>query len=152
MAWGRRGGRPGAQALLTGLGYVVVAGHLALIWLIHRLRPRDSMRWSALLLFTATPFWIPTSWPHYFSYLPAVQPLALDEILAECASSVAALIDGGLLLGSIAAGSSLLMIGVLADWGRYSRSGSLFVSNLCVLILSYRRAAAIITNAGSIPR
>jgi len=96
-------------------------------------------RWSLLLLFTTIPFLVPTSWPHYFAYLPAIQLFACVEILGERAGSGARL--KSLLVWVIPSvlASNILLFNAIGDWQLYSQYGLLFLSNALMAGFSYSR-------------
>lgn len=98
-------------------------------------RVPDATVWGAALVLSSTPFWIPTSWPHYFVYLPFVQLLVAADALRPGAGAprrlarVAALTlaGGSALLSSVPA---FLLLGGKSVYGP---AGALFAANLLVL-------------------
>lgn len=139
---GAAAGGPRAQLALDLAGAAVLVASLGLLWLIQRRRPDTTTRWAAVLLFGATPFWVPTSWPHYFSYLPALQLLTLAAVLEDRRGSGETFIQIALLAASVAASSSLVLLEWFVEWAPYSRAGLPLVSNILVLLVAYRQALA----------
>lgn len=60
-------------------GGVLSALVLAMAWVVCRRGGARALPWSYALIFLTTPLWVPTSWPHYFVYLPFCQLLLAHE-------------------------------------------------------------------------
>lgn len=132
----------GAFLRLTGRahawpGYALAAANLAgLAWARRRLRSQQD-EWTLTLLFASLPFLLPTSWPHYFAYLPFGQAFVLcalaprGEPLGARAAALALLWLPSVLL------SNVVVFVAFGPWQRYSASGCLFFSNLLLLAAAY---------------
>ena len=129
----------GMLGLATCLGYLVCAINVGLLWIAqHRWKPGTSY-WAAVLVFTATPFWIPTSWPHYFVYLPALQMFAVHDLSTQTGPTITRSLQWGLVTASIALASSMALVYAAGSWMDYSSAGYLFASNACLLVYAYVR-------------
>ncbi len=126
-------GSQSAWPLLRLLGYVVfVLNGLVAIRVARSDRPRRA-EWAFALLFLSLPFVIPTSWPHYFVYLPFAQTLAWLEV--RHLSGFQRVLPSGLLLTSIAL-ASMPLFQLVGRWQDYSQFGFLFVANSLVFVLA----------------
>jgi alpha-1,2-mannosyltransferase len=125
--------------LTTWLGYLVCLANVVLLYLARaRCRSTPGL-WAALLLFTTVPFWVPTSWPHYFVYLPALQLFVWHDLTATGERRLSDVLGWGLLMMSMVSSSSLLLVHVAATWSGYSHPGYLFASNACLVLYAYGR-------------
>ena len=117
-------------------GYAICVVNAAVLWWLCRARSQDAVRWAAILILASTPFWVDTSWPHYFIYLPALQWLIADTALADARrwARAAALT---LIAASVFAASTAAMLMLFGTWAPFSASGSLFVANAAVLVAAY---------------
>jgi hypothetical protein len=91
-----------------------------------------------MCLLGATPFLVPTSWPHYFSYMPALQLFAFDDLASETAV-FPLVIGASLLAGSVVLGSTAFLLLVSGNWARYSRAGFPFLSDACLVAFGFAR-------------
>lgn len=89
---------------------------------------------SALLLFGAIPFVVPTTWPHYLMHIPIAQALAARDLL-DRRSGHAWLPALVFLLSSIAIGS-VLPIALGMKWRSYVYLGGPFLASTLVQILT----------------
>ncbi len=89
---------------------------------------------SAILLFGAIPFVVPTTWPHYLMHVPIAQALAARDLL-DRRSGRAWLLAIALLLPSIALGS-ILPIALGMKWRSYVYLGGPFLASALVQILT----------------
>jgi hypothetical protein len=134
IAWAKLGS---ATTLFVIALLVVIAARSA--------APRIAARRDMLgfvLISCATPFWLRTSWSHYFVYLPAAQTLlaagfASGRAPARAALGVVALVAPSVYLSNV--------VGLFSTegWWYYANAGSLFFANALVLI----GAAALIVDA-----
>jgi hypothetical protein len=120
-------------------GYAVCAVNVLTLWLIRRLPPTRLVCWGALMLFAATPFWLPTSWPHYFVYLPALQLFVLDDWLEHRRWRSMELIRAALIAASILAASSVVLLEWYGSWDAYRAPAPLFLANALLLVYAYSR-------------
>jgi alpha-1,2-mannosyltransferase len=123
-----RAGEIGAYAMLG-----VIA---ALLLLLARTRSarlhaqRDL--WAFVLLASTVPFWLHTSWTHYFVHLPVAQILLASTLVARGRPR-----DLAVLLVFVAPSiflSSVLGLRTTEGWLPYAESGSPFFANLLVLL------------------
>jgi hypothetical protein len=130
--------------LARGAGLVVTVATLALLGFASRHRPAAGSEAHgagapparAELAFVlgclATPFWAPTCWPHYFSYLPACQLWLAARVLAPGPRTVR------ILAGAATAGSAFLVLipsfFLLGGRAAYSRDGYAFFADALALL------------------
>ena len=88
--------------------------------------------WSFLVLSASIPFFVPTSWPHYFIYLAAFQAFAFCFIERDKLWMFKRI----LLLFSMVF-SNILFFNFLDDRLIYVSTGFLFWSNLLLLLVAY---------------
>jgi hypothetical protein len=97
-------------------------------------RRRDML--AFLLIACTVPFWLRTSWSHYFVQLPLAQTL-LAGMLAERSSPRTSARDALVLLVLVAPSvflSNLLGLFATEGWWYYANAGSLFFANALVLL------------------
>lgn len=133
------GGSPASETLRFWrlAGYAVCLFNLAAVWRLGRLPMRREIRHSFALLLCSTPFFLDTSWPHYFIYLPFCQAVAYlglgrgsawpREATGRAAGAHTALALASVFLASV---PLLLWFG---DWTAYAHAGALFFANLLCL-------------------
>lgn len=63
---------------VTIVRYASCAAFLFVVWRLTRRRDAEGLRWAFMWMLVATPFFVSTSWPHYFVYLPVVTVVLLD--------------------------------------------------------------------------
>jgi hypothetical protein len=122
---------------------VLVANGWLLYMLLTRRRPRDEVAVAFVLCFLSLPFLAPSSWPHYFVYLPFAQGMLALWLWRSGASRALRAAQAALLLmPSIALSStwSLLPLG----YEEYNRRGYLFFANLLLLLLLWMQMATTI--------
>jgi hypothetical protein len=96
-----------------------------------------------VLLACSTPFWLRTSWSHYFVHLPCAQILLASAFATERRGrGREALALGALLAPSIYL-SNVLGFFATEGWWYYANAGSLFFANALVIV----GAAAFIVDA-----
>lgn len=126
------GRRPeaGLRAFLVGVGGVVAAGLAVLAWRFAR-RPDLRDRGLPLVaLFTALPFVVGTSWPHYFVCLPFCQAaLAAESWRAAAGRGRWPVVFPAVSMVL----SSILLFSVFPTWGMYATCGLLFFANLALV-------------------
>ena len=66
--------------VVQGVSLLLLAGNMFLAWMAANSRHADRLPWSFLFVFTSIPFVVPTSWSHYFVFLPAFQAWAVFAI------------------------------------------------------------------------
>ena len=124
---------------------VLVAGLNCLVIGVGVRRRVDNFHWWAMaLLFTSLPFLLPTSWPHYFVFLPILQVFVLNHVFRSTATlrnkriKTAAFILPSVLL------SNVLFFNLHSGWRSYSSGGYLFAANFCLLALVYVETITLI--------
>lgn len=90
-----------------------------------------------MLILASTPFWMDTSWPHYFIYLPALQLMLLDALKAPADPGWTWLAIASCAVVSIVTASSVALLWIAGAWQPYSANGYLFVANAVVLAGAY---------------
>lgn len=121
---------PLTSALRTPLqlvGYVVALGTAAIVWRARERPEARDLRWQTVGLFLTLPWFMETTWPHYFASLAFCQAFALDDAL-ERPRRPASL---ALVIASAVA-SSLPLFNLFSSWRPYSSYGVLFASNLAL--------------------
>lgn len=123
IAWGKLGS--GAAIAAVALLVVVAARSTA---------PRIAARRDVLgfvLIATTLPFWLRTSWSHYFVHLPVAQTLLAGAFAREGrprdALAIAVLVAPSVFL------SNVLGLFATRGWWYYANAGSLFFANALVL-------------------
>lgn len=115
---------------------VAVAAIASLVLIAARSRaPRIAARREMLgfvLLASSVPFWLRTSWSHYFVHLPAAQTLLAaafaDDARPRDALAIAVLVAPSVYL------SNVLGLFATEGWWYYANAGSLFFANVFVLL------------------
>ncbi|HWM86286.1 MAG TPA: glycosyltransferase family 87 protein [Kofleriaceae bacterium] len=121
------------RPVLTVLRYALCAGLLVVTYRLARSRRPDATRWAFLWLLAASPFFVVTSWPHYFAYLPAIVAATLGWVIeARGAPLVRALVAAASL--GAAALSSIFVFDLVGNRHVYSWWGYLFFADLLALL------------------
>lgn len=131
--WGHQEGEPAGKREAPGLrvaGWLLFLASLGAAWRLARRDQGEELEVAALL-FAALPLVLPTSWPHYFVFLPLCQVAVLARI---------AVLDRGalrllslLLVGVSMLLASLPMLAVAGGQPRYTELGLVGVANLLLL-------------------
>ena len=117
------------------LGYGVVASNLAMLWVGCRRTLPGVGTFGFVVLSLSIPFIAPTSWPHYFSYLPFCQGFLALSVPREPAGGRRNLLAATVLLSVVL--SSAILFNLWGDWRAYAAAGTLFVANLALLVGVY---------------
>jgi hypothetical protein len=130
------GGFGSGQGWVLGrsLAYAGCAGLLLLVWVAMRRGDGSADRAARILLFVSTPLWVPSSWPHYFCYLPASQLLLLDDLATPMRRSFGATVVAGVLVSLSIALSSVFALQASNGWYRYSSHGAILVADLALAL------------------
>jgi len=116
-------------------GQLVLAFIVVLVYLLARgvgpRRPLDRVLLVFVLFSSSVPFWLRTSWAHYFVHLPMAQ-LLLWRVLWDERKTWTRIAAATLMLPSMLLGN---MTGVLTfgGWFHYARLGAPFAANALVL-------------------
>lgn len=118
-----------SRQFLTGLSYTLcILQFISIAWLYLKRKNIDS-RLIMGLMFCTTPFFVDSSWPHYFVYLPFCQSLIfLKEAKTKAHRASKILTAVSIFL------SSVFCLLLLQSWVNYNYLGTLFVSNLLMAI------------------
>lgn len=131
---------PDSTAVLPRIAWLVVWSSLGLVLALSvqaaRADARRPLTWGFVLVLLATPFWVPTSWPHYFVYLPFVQLFLVSRALEESDLPRLLRLSVGILAALSTLLSSVLFFEVMGGKEFYGASGTLFVSNALLLVAS----------------
>jgi hypothetical protein len=124
------------RAVMVGAGIAVFAG--ATVLAIKGLGRGTKLEFAnvASLLFAGLPFILPTSWPHYFVFLPCAQALAAHEVASEAHLIRRGVLSALLLLSIVLA--SMIPFAYFSGWRTYSYLGGPFLANALVLAILVR--------------
>lgn len=127
----------GFAQLSTVVGYLVSLSCIYLAWLFQRQETLEGQGLSSMALFLSIPFWMKTSWPHYFVYLPFCQTATLSYCVSSYRESIAfkKMAISITMLSMIL--SSILVFNLFENWTGYNSNGLLFFSNALILIVLY---------------
>ena len=118
--------------ILSVVGYLIVLFSAFIAYRISRSAVPGGLFWACGLLFATIPFWISSAWPHYFVYLPCLQIMAFHEITRQGSP----LKRSSLILWMFSVVlSNILTMQAVHSWNKYIGLGSLFWSNLAILML-----------------
>jgi hypothetical protein len=127
------GAAPAVRLALDGARYAICGALLVVSYRMARRTDATATQHAFMWLFLCTPFFVATSWPHYFVYLPPVVTAILAEARTlprrTAARSVAMLGAGGAALLS-----SMFFFDLVHDRKLYVRSGVLFYANLLAML------------------
>ena len=118
--------------LVEIVGKLLLGLNILLTFLVVILAPAHRTRWGFLLLFVSIPFFVPSSWPHYFVYLPAFQAFTAYMIKRDKGRYW----KYALLFISIFL-SNVVLFNIIGNRHLYAGKGFLFWSNLLLIILAY---------------
>jgi hypothetical protein len=127
------GPRTAWQGIALGLA---ACNMLAVVWTIYQRFP-NPLLWAFCFIALSTPLLVPTSWTHYFVYLPLAQTFVAAE-LATWRSRLPLMAAGYLfawLPGVVLA--SYFFFARTQGAAAYSFQGNLLLSNLALLLLAY---------------
>lgn len=124
---------PSLEAGLRWLGLLVSGLNITLLWAVIRSSRERMTYWAWSLLFSTLPFWLATSWPHYFVFLPISQVFLLVETVQ---SDAATWKKAGLaiLISCSSLFSSTLAFILIGRWQDYSSRGFLFFANALLIL------------------
>lgn len=125
------------RAVLTAAGSAVVVLNVALGALIWWRRIDGAGVWVFLLAAATLPFVVPSSWPHYFVFLPFGQAYALHRLtLAGRRPGTVLAVAVLLVLPSMAMASAALFV-VMGGWQLFNYFGLVFWADLLMLLALY---------------
>jgi hypothetical protein len=116
--------------------YVALGVIAALLLLVSRTRARRitdrRALWAFVLLAATVPFWLKTSWTHYFVHLPLAQILLASTLLerrrGRDLAALALLVVPSVFL------SNVIGLRATEGWFYYANSGAPFFANMLVLL------------------
>jgi hypothetical protein len=122
--------RAGEIGAFAALG--VIAGLLLLLSRTKAARIAERRElWAFVLLASTVPFWLKTSWTHYFVHLPLAQVLLASTLVERRRARDLAVL--ALLVAPSVFLSNALGLHATEGWLPYAESGSPFFANLLVL-------------------
>ncbi|HOW27317.1 MAG TPA: glycosyltransferase family 87 protein [Elusimicrobiota bacterium] len=122
-----------SHIFLLGAGFLVAVINFVLIAWIDKNPVKHKATLSFGLIFTASPFLVYTSWPHYFAYLPFYQVFLCYLFYNKNNILLKYSVIGLLILPSMILSNVSLYIDTL----RWDEIGGLFFSNLAILSAIY---------------
>lgn len=120
--------------LFQVVGYLVVGVNIILAFFVSISSLENRTIWAFLFLFSAIPFFIPTSWPHYFIYLPAFQ--ATSIFIIDRRGNLSTWLKMLLLVVSMTL-SNVVFFNLINDRQLYSYLGFLFFSNMLLMLAAF---------------
>jgi hypothetical protein len=114
------------------LSWLIVGANLLLVFMLASSNLENRNRWAFLILLASTSFLIPSSWPHYFIYLPAFQA----SLLFLTARDKHRIWKYPILLVSMVF-SNVFFVHTFESWQPYAYWGFLACSNLLLILLTY---------------
>lgn len=124
---------PLLEAGFKWLGLLLSGLNITLLWSVIRSGRERMTYWAWSLLFSTLPFWLATSWPHYFVFLPISQVFLLVETFQ---SDAATWKKAGLaiLISCSSLFSNTLTFILIGRWQDYSSRGFLFFANALLIL------------------
>ncbi len=118
-------------------GYALAAATIAVMLRARRHPALGDARWQTVGIFLSLPWFMETTWPHYFVFLPFCQAILLDDALDRPRPLPLALIVFS------AAAASLPVFNLFPTWRPYTSLGMLLLSNTALWsYFVYRTARA----------
>ncbi|MBM3123762.1 MAG: DUF2029 domain-containing protein [Chloroflexi bacterium] len=126
------------------LSWLILGANLLLVMLLASSNLENRNRWAFLILLASTSLLIPSSWPHYFIYLPASQA----SLLFLIARDKHRIWKYPILLVSMVF-SNVLFVHTFESWQPYAYWGFLACSNLLLILLTYAETIPQLSLRGS---
>jgi alpha-1,2-mannosyltransferase len=125
------------SSVIQWFGNFLVMMNVILLFYMHRREKITDFTIPLVLLFLSLPFFIKTSWPHYFVYLPFCQ-IIVTRWLGDFKSENRALQTLFLLFLILSVFcSSFFAFKLFPDWRTYNKFGLVFLANLSLLVCVY---------------
>jgi len=118
------------------LGYLVSAVNVILLSLALKTGWNQRPYWAWALLFSTLPFWLVTSWPHYFVFLPLIQIFVLRLISQNLQPNWVKLLRLAA-WGLAVILSNVITFNIVGRWQYTSGRGFLFFANLLLMLVLY---------------
>lgn len=115
---------------LTAFRYLLCLSFLVPVYRCAKARGSDATDEAFMWLFLSTPFFVATSWPNYFVYLPAVATFAIGRAPRRERHGIYAWLTVATALCSVIL-SNILFYDLVGNRHVYADLGVLFVANLC---------------------
>jgi hypothetical protein len=126
-----------SRTLWASAAGVLAVCNLVVAWLtIHRRWAHHAL-WAFSCIALSTPLLLPTSWMHYFVYLPLIQTFTLALLLRAAGRRWLRSVCGVVLWAPSVALSSSCFFLRIHNTGLFARTGYLLLSNLLLLALVY---------------
>ncbi len=125
-----------SHTLVALSGLIVVALNMILVWLITKEKVVCGNYLAFCLVFLSTPFVAPTSWPHYFVFLPFCQLVFWLTTMKIARNWKRILLILGFLVPSIALSNMVPFLGY-RGWIDVTSQGRLLFSSLFILFGIY---------------
>jgi hypothetical protein len=127
----------GSRAVWVVVASALAGCNLAAVLWVHHKRFSDPLLWSFCFIALSTPLLVPTSWPHYFVYLPLAQTFLAAQ-LARLRAHWRTVVAGAICCWlPSAALSSLFFFQRTPSASAYSFYGFPLLSNMLLLSLAY---------------
>lgn len=131
-----------SQAAWTVLASLLAACNIALVgWSVYK-RTTQRTLWAFCFIALSTPLLVPTSWIHYFVYLPLVQTFTAAELANARASRRLKAVGFVVVWAPATWLSSLSFYDLVGGAQVYAERGFVLISNLIMLALTYSLFAA----------
>jgi alpha-1,2-mannosyltransferase len=138
----------GRAGWLRSLGIVLAIANVPLVWRFARRTEGAPGPVSWLVPFACIPFFLRTSWPHYFVLLPLLHVLLVREIAAMSSGPVRA--AAATFLGIAIACASIVPLWILGDGRDAAYLGFFFVANVMSLASAWGVAMSVPSSAGAL--
>lgn len=137
LARASQGESIGSRAQWVSVASAVAACNVFFAFAAVHKRVSSRAAWAFCFVALSTPLLVPTSWMHYFVYLPLVQTFTLGQLARLDGYTVLRLACFVVLWVPSAAVASVFFYLHVGDAGEYARLGYLLFSNLAQLLLAY---------------
>ncbi|MBM3123761.1 MAG: DUF2029 domain-containing protein [Chloroflexi bacterium] len=119
--------------IVQAASLLLLAGNMCMAWLAANSKLAGHLQWSFLFVFTSIPFVVPTSWSHYFVFLPAFQAWAVFAI--DRGGRVLAILKYFILFVSIVLSNGLYYLS-FEKRELYAFGGFVFWADLLLMIVA----------------
>jgi alpha-1,2-mannosyltransferase len=124
----------GGFRILTIAGYLAILPVLYLAWKVSKSKIENAGFWAFGLLSATIPFWIPSSWSHYFIFMPILQAMLFQEFIRRDFPARKLIFVLWLIAVLF---SSILAAQAMRDWFAYVWTGLVFWSTLLTLMMTW---------------
>jgi hypothetical protein len=127
----------GSRAVWQAVATTLAGCNIAAVFWVHHKRFSHQLLWSFCLIALSTPLLVPTSWTHYFVYLPLAQTFFAAQLAALRGHWVTVVAGSLFCWLPSAALSSFFFFERLHSASAYSFQGYPLLSNMLLLLLGY---------------